>query len=346
VSIATRWIFVAAVVGGLTYRSAPVSAQATDVAVTAGPANASWNNGISIETRQSAREIFLEGNRLFRAPLFARAIEQYRAALTRWRHPAFYFNMGLAQLNLGQDLEAHETLGLAIQNGPEPLGADRFQDAKKQIQDIEQRLGRLHIQCSTSGAEVALDGVPLFAGPGSWEGWVYAKTHEITAKKPDYLPEARRMSVGSGQLQRVDLKLLTLDEAGDTGRRWAKWKPWIVIAAGAAVAAGGGGFHAASARNFQSYDNEFLKLPCANDRGCKEATIAGLNQRLSRARLQQQIAVGGYIAGGAVLTAGIVLAYMNRPRLLEQATGPSEHITITPTVSADMMGLQLVVSHR
>jgi hypothetical protein len=345
VSIATRWIFIAVLVSGLTYRSAALRAQATDVAVTAGPASATWNHGISIETRQAAREAFLEGNRLFRAPLFVRAIEQYRAALARWQHPAFYFNMGLAQLNLGQYLEAHETLELAIRSGPEPLGDDRFQEARKQLQDIERRLGRLRIQCSTSGAEVTLDGAPLFTGPGSWEGWVYAKTHEITAKKPDYLSEARLVKAPAGQLERIDLKLVTLEEAGDAGRRWAKWKPWTVVAAGAAFAAAGGAVHAVAARNFKSFDDAFLEKPCAST-GCTEDEIGpALNARLNRATRQQQIAVGCYIAGGSLVAAGMALLYMNRPRLLEQqASSSAGHVTIAPTVSDGAIGILVNVT--
>ena len=48
--------------------------------------------------------VFLEGNRLFKIPLFTRAAEKYIAAIEKWTHPALYFNLALTQLNLGQDL--------------------------------------------------------------------------------------------------------------------------------------------------------------------------------------------------------------------------------------------------
>lgn len=341
-------MFLGVLVVGLTYRGAPLQAQSADTPALFGNENEPWNRGVSNESRRAARELFLEGNRLFRIPLFARAAEKYRAALRTWAHPAFYFNLALAELNLGEDLDAHKALEQALQHGEAPLGTEQFQEARKQLQDLEHRLGRLRIRCPISGAEVTMDGTALFSGPGSYEGWVEAKVHEITAKKPEYLPETRRVTVSVGQFRDLELKLVTLDEAADAGRRWAKWKPWAVVAAGAAVAAGGGAFHAFAARNFQAFDAGFLKLSCANDHGCEEAGLqSGLSTQLSRATRQQKIAVGGYIAGGSLVAAGIALLYLNRPRLMErQSTNSSaERVAVTPTVSADMVGILMSVRH-
>jgi hypothetical protein len=68
---------------------------------------------------------------------------------------------------------------------------------------------------------------------------------------------------------------------------------------------------------------------------------------LSRARLEQKIAVGGYIAGGAALAAGVVLVYLNRPHLTEhEGTDPhATGIAVFPMVSADMLGALVTVSH-
>jgi tetratricopeptide (TPR) repeat protein len=180
-----------------------------------------WTQGVSAEDRQAARELFLEGNRRFRIPLFAKAAEKYAAALARWKHPAFYFNLAVAQLNLGEDVEARENLERALEYGEEPLGAEQFQEAQRQLREVERQLGRIRVSCPTQGAEVTLDGVKLLTGPGSYEGWAKATPHEITAKKAGYLSEARQVAVTSGQLLEVELKLITLSEATDASRRWA-----------------------------------------------------------------------------------------------------------------------------
>jgi hypothetical protein len=333
---------------GLTYASGPLRAQSTSDPTVVGGDDKPWTRGVSAETRQAARDLFLEGNRLFKIPLFARAAEKYTEALGKWKHPAFYFNLALAQLNLGQDVEAHESLEQALRHGVEPLGAVQFQEAKKQLQEVERQLGRIRVTCPTVGAEVTLDGAPLFIGPGSYEGWVKAQAHEITAKKPNYLAQAKRVTVSPGKLQELDLRLVTLGEAADTGRRWAIWKPWAVVGAGVVVAAASGGLHALSARQFSDYDQQFQQQSCAQMDGCTESEIFELNKQLSRATREQQLAVGGYVAGGSVIAAGVVLLYLNRPRLEEQegATRSSaSSITVVPEVSRDTFGILVSVSH-
>jgi hypothetical protein len=353
VKIANVWIFIGVVVLALISGRAPLHAQSPSEPLVTGGDDKPWNQGVPVETREAARQMLLEGNRLFNIPLFARAAEQYAAALGKWKHPAFYFNLALAQLNLGQEVEAHENLEKAIRYGEEPLGAEQFKEAQEQLQAVERQLGRIRVTCQTPGAEVTLDGVTLFTGPGSRQEWVKAKDHEITAKKRNYLSEAKRVAASPGQIQAVELTLITLSEATEAGRRWAMWKPWLVVAAGGAVAATGGVLHALSSRNFSNYDQQFLRLPCATMMdsrpiGCPKADIpSDLSAQLNRATREQQIAVGAYIVGGSVIAAGIVLVYMNRPRLVEQGTAnsPGRSVAIEPTVSADMLGIQVRVSH-
>src|SRR6185369_17040166 len=106
------------------------------------------------------------------------------------------------------------------------------------------------------------------------EGWVTARDHELTAKKLNYLPQARRVTVSPGKLQTADLRLVTLSEAADTSRRWAAWKPWAVVVTGAAVVTAGGVFHALSFRSFNSYDSNFSRLDCAKKpAGCTNEDI-------------------------------------------------------------------------
>ncbi len=350
--IANASIFLVAFVGGLISGRAPLYAQSTIAPVAGGDDNAPWNQGVNNETREAARAVFLEGNRLFKIPLFAQAVEKYTEALSQWKHPAFYFNLALAQLNLGQELEAHQSLEQALKYGAEPLGSEQFQEAKKQLEEVERQLGRIHVTCKTRGAEVTLDGATLFTGPGTYEGWVKANSHELTAKKQGYLSEARRVTISSGKLQDIVLKLITLSEAAETGRRWPVWKPWSVVAAGATIAAAGGVLHALSSRNFNDYDAKFLKLPCVTmpnleDPGCaKDAIPSDLNAQLNLARHEQAIAVGGYIAGGSLIAAGVVLVLLNRPRLMEQAptNSPGRSVAVVPTVSTNMLGILVSVS--
>lgn len=342
VKIANIAIFLGVMSIGLTHGAVPLYAQSTSALVLTGGDDKPWNRGVSTEVRRVARDLFLEGNRLFRIPLFAQAVEKYAAALGKWKHPAFYFNLALAQLNLGQEVEARENLAHALEQGEEPLGTEEFKEAQKQLHDVERQLGRIHISCETPGAEVTLDGVTLFTGPGSFQKWVSVKAHELMAKKQGYLSDTRRVTMAPGHLQAITLKLITLSEAADTGRRWATWKPWTVVAAGAAVVASSGILHVLSFRNFHDYDQKFQGLGCAISPGCTEEEIGPkLNAQLGLATREQKLAVGGYIVGGSVITAGVVLMYLNRPRLLEQGAArlSAGDVVIAPIVLTDMLGI-------
>lgn len=346
------WIFIA-VTSGLTHGRLSAYAQPASDPLLLDGDDKPWSRGVPLADRQAARDLFLKGNHLFKIPLITQAIEQYTAALNKLKHPAIYFNLALAQLSLGEDVEAHDNLERALQYGEGPLKPEEVQEARKQLQDLERKLGRISVRCQTSGAEVTLDGVPLFAGPGSHQVWVTATAHEITAKKLDYLSEARRVTVGAGEQKSLDLKLITLSEAEDGSRRWATWKPWAVVGAGAAVAATAGVLHTLSFKAFHSYDDEFLKLPCIamqdpKSPGCAITQIPSpLNSKLRTAEREQNIAVAGYIAGGSLIAAGAVLLYLNRQRLIEQEdkTAPVGRVAFAPAISTNMLGILLTVSH-
>ncbi|HMG21017.1 MAG TPA: hypothetical protein VK607_06855, partial [Kofleriaceae bacterium] len=82
----TTWLFLGALVVALTRAAPPVHAQATTAPAVTGSDDKPWNRGVPLADRQAARDLFLEGNRLFKIPLFARAAENYAAALRKWKH--------------------------------------------------------------------------------------------------------------------------------------------------------------------------------------------------------------------------------------------------------------------
>lgn len=337
-------LFLGVLISSLTLTRASVRAQPASAQVSVDGNDKPWNRGVPLATREAANDLFLEGNRLFNIPVYTRAAERYLAALAMWKHPAFYFNLAITQLNLGQNIEARDSLEQALQHGEEPLGPEQFKEARRQLHDVERQLGRIQISCQAQGAEVTLDGTALFTGPGSREFWVKASSHEVTAKKPGYLSESRRVNVSPGKLAILDLPLRRIYEE----RPWPTWKPWAVVSAGAAIAAAGGVFHAYSAKKFRDYDEKFLALPCANSGGCTGNAIRpGLKAELTRANLEQQIAVAGYVAGGTLIAAGAVLLYLNRPHLTEQRTpnSPATGVVVVPTVSAGTFGVLVTVRH-
>jgi hypothetical protein len=336
---------------GLLAARAPAHAQAIDAPNIAGGDDMPWNRGVDAETRSAARAIFLEGNRLFKIPLFSQAVEKYNEALAKWQHPAFHFNLALTEINLGQYLEARDSLLRAVQYGPAPLRQDRYDEAKKQLVEVEKHLGRVRVTCDIPGVEVTLDGAKVLIGPGERVAWVVPRAHDLTATKSAYRAQEVHVTVAAGATENVAMSPHKLIE----DRPWAVWKPWAVVMTGAAIVAAGGVFHALSAHEFAQYDDGFSRLTCAA-LGCTEMQIRDPNQngspqlgaRLDRARLEQRIAVGSYVAGGAAIAAGVYLVYRNQPHITEQdgpPPGEPRGVAVTPVVAPDMLGV-LVTMRR
>src|SRR5690606_8817981 len=80
-----------------------------------------WAAGVSAAKQKAALLKFREANELLNQGLFARASEQDKIALADWKHPAIYYNLALALMNVDQPIEAYESLEQAIVYGPAPL---------------------------------------------------------------------------------------------------------------------------------------------------------------------------------------------------------------------------------
>jgi hypothetical protein len=111
-----------------------------------------------------------------------------------------------------------------------------------------------------------------------------------------------------------------------------------VAGAGAFVSAAGGVVHWRASADYRGFDDDFERLDCAAGDGCTEAMLAPHASQLRRAVWEQRIAVTAYAIGGAAITTGLVLAYLNQPRLAESESGNAA-VSIAPMVSPGTAGL-------
>ena len=277
----------------------------------------------SLDQREAARKRFLAGNQLLEDGVYPRAVTEYNAAIALCAHPAFYYNLAIAQIALERPLDAHDSLQHAIAHGPGPIGPDKYEHARRYLELLERQQSRIDVSCNQPGARVTLNGELLFVGPGREQRLVRPGRHQLVASKPGALPDTRELALSPGEQQRFNLVVTLMDE-GERVRRWPAWKPWVVVAAGTAVAAGGVTFHVLASRSFAAFDRDFADLGCASPpvegdatNGCSGSDVdPGLQSQLDRARWQKRIATGLYAVGGAALAAGIVLVYWNRPQLV------------------------------
>lgn len=292
-----------------------------------------WKRGVSQQRQDAARRLMREGNRLFKIPLFLQAAAKYEEAIALWDHPAFRYNLAVTQLNLVQPIDAHENFEQALRHGAAPLGEDKFQQATQYLETLEKRLARLKVACEIAGAEVTLNGVLLFKGPGVYDDLVNPGQHQLVARKPEHVPDTKNVTLAAGESATQLMVPIKVTDVTRRERHWAAWKPWIVVGAGAGLLAGAGYLDWNAAQAITRFDEDFVARNC-HIGGCERSEIPDLVERLEAANTRQNVALGLYIAAGLTLTTGAVLAYINRERLVDRVESSTpRRATLTPVLT-------------
>src|SRR5262245_49460818 len=150
-----------------------------------------WARDVSEDAQKQALLVFEEGNKLFENSEHAAALAKYREALKIWDHPAIRYNAAVALINLDQPFAANENLELALRYGEAPFNAETFQQALTYRKLLHGQLAELKVTCAEPGADVALDGTPLFTAPGEAARWLLPGAHQLVARKTGYLTATR-----------------------------------------------------------------------------------------------------------------------------------------------------------
>ncbi len=304
-------------------------------------APAPWEEGVAEADRQRALALFLEGNELFQRSEYARAADKYRAALEHWDHPRVHGNLATALIYLETPLEAYDHIERALAYGAKPFEPHVYQQLLTNKKLLLGQLATVEIQCEAEGAEVAIDGEDMFVGPGSKTILLTARPHQLVARRAEYLTFTQKFTPLGGQITRIRIELVPLEQAARYERRWARWKPWAVVGGGVLVAAVGIPLRGASLSARDQYEAEVAAL-CPS--GCRPDTLPGsvldLEQRSAR---YNRFEVAAYTAGAAVALTGAVMVYLNRERRIELHES-GERITAAPWLSRDEAGLAVRVS--
>lgn len=291
-----------------------------------------WAKGVPVKDQQAALALFREGNASLKESLFVEAAQKYRDALALWDHPAIHYNLVLVLLNLDQPEAVYKHLEGAMKYGAAPLDSDKFEQATRYKRLIEKQLARIEVTCDLPGAQVVMDGVPLFTGPGRYEGLTRSGAHAIVATAEGYLAQTQNPKLPPGETTVVKLKLFRADDLTQYRRKWSTWVPWSVVGAGAAAVGVGAAMHMSARGGFEAYDRGIADCGAQNGDdggGCRPtATLIGQRQG---AETTQSVALVAYGVGAAALVTGGVLAYMNR--LQPYTVGPGElqlEVTVAP----------------
>lgn len=290
-----------------------------------------WAAGVSKADQDAALALYQDGNGYFEQSLFKQAYEKYELALTSWDHPAIRYNAAVCLINLDRPVEAYEHLLAALRFGEPPLGKELFAQAQTYEKMLKPRIAELEIVCKEPGAEITLDGEPLFVAPGTTTKRVLVSDpHQIVAKKDKYETVTQSVTLQPGARTTLVLKLKLLESAKKLTRRWAPWKPWAVVAGGVVVGGVGLALYLGARSDLNTYDDE-INLQCPM--GCNPEPPALVKMREGAER-NETIAYSAWAISGAVIATGAILVYLNQPKLAA---------TVTPTIGREHAGAVLTV---
>ncbi len=288
-----------------------------------------WARAVTVEEQKIATDLFREGNGLLKESLFVGAAEKYREALRHWDHPGIHYNLALALLNLDQPVEVYNQLEVAMKYGHAPLDADKFEHAGRYKSLIEKQLARVEINCGQPGAQVSMDGRPLYTAPGHYEGLVRVGQHTVVATKTGFVTTQKEPMLPPGQKTVIDLKMYTAEDLTTYKRHWHNAFPWTVFAAGIAVAGVGGIMHWQASEKFKSFDSGIASCSSISPTGgC--VPDEGLAADKSAGEGLQSGAIAMYAIGGAALVTGAVLVYLNRAKPYHINPDGADKVAVTP----------------
>ena len=304
-----------------------------------------WATNVSQADQDAALQLFAQANGDLRDALFPKAADEYRQALTHWKHPAIYYNLALALVNLDQPVEMYDALTKAMAFGPAPLDEDKFERARGYKILVGKQLAHVELTCDTAGADVFLDGKKLFTAPGKFTGLVRTGEHTVLAKGPGYAPTQLAEKLVSGDTMRLHLKLFTDAELTRYHRKMPQWVPYTVTGAGVLIAGIGGVLHSQASSGFKDYDKAIAACAASDPTGgC--STAPEFQSKKDSASSKQTLAFVGYGIGTAALAAGIILIVVNRPSeyRIDPLAGQRETgVAITPIVGAHGGGVAATV---
>lgn len=304
------------------------------------PQGRPWAEGVPRDRRRRAHEHFRAGNVLFsKQASFREAADRYRQALELWEHPAFHYNLGVTQMQLGQQIDAYEHFLAAREHGPRPITEEKYQQAELWLAMLRAQLGELEVVCNEPGAEVVVDGKPIFTGPGHQRVLVLPGSHRVQASKARFVPDIQPVVVDPGDSARV-VVAPRVPEHLVTVRRWPRWMPWAVAGAGAVTLAGASVMDWHSTRLFDRFDRDFGDL-CPRPSPCEDSELPpALQAQLHGGRNWQWAARATYLVGGATVAASAALLYMNRERIARQKDSmQSDQVSLVPMLTQHGAGV-------
>lgn len=296
------------------------------------PSSRPWAEGVSQAQQDEALRIFREANALFEQSKYSQALALYHEALKSWDHPAIRFNTAVSLVNLDQPLDAYDNLEAALRFGDAPFDVDTYKQAELYLKLLSGQVAELKVSCAEVGAQVVLDGKPLFVGPGTARTRLSPGPHQLVASKAGFATETAAVQLEAGKVH-TEVITLQVPRAAPVVlvRRWPVAMPYLVLGGGVALALIGIPVFVSAQSNFSSFDADLARvcpLGCTSDQ-LPQTTLSAR----ATGRSQNIAAVTMFSVGGAAIVSGVILVALNG---LRPAEAP---LSVVPVVGPGLVGV-------
>ncbi|HWN67723.1 MAG TPA: hypothetical protein VNM90_08780 [Haliangium sp.] len=289
------------------------------------------------DARSRAERLFAEGNQLVEKYRLARAVEKYRQALEHWDHPAIHFNLAKALHGLGRPLEAYRHAELALQGGPDWLGAgEQGQENHDLILELQNELRRelaaVIVTSAERGLQVVVDSERIGLGSPA-EQIVLPGAHRMSAQKRGHSTLSESFMVRPGESVTVTLS---------SHRPLAPWRSWAATGGGLALGIAGSLLcvHASNSRD----ELERRAVEQCRPNGCSDTDAEALASDWSSADLRWRIGLGSIAVGAGAATIGGFFLVRNWQRELRMTVIRRGAVSLTPAVSPALTGVTATLS--
>ena len=274
-----------------------------------------WKVGVTDAQMADARRLLDGATELYVDHHYPEALDQFRAALAIWDHPAIRFDIVRCLIQLDRPLEAADNLERALAFGKVALPGTTYEQALEFQKLLANQIGEVVVRCTEPDVAVTIDGRALGHCPLERATRVTPGPHFVVGSKRGYLTETQTATVFGGKRTTLVIAPIPLADAGVEVRRWPVAAPWLVIGGGAVVAGAGGLLRLQASDDMASYDTAIRK-ECRTT-GCTPSMVD--HALRLRAIHENEAAISIASLGAAALITGGVMLYANRARTIYPA---------------------------
>ena len=279
------------------------------------------------QAKAQAQALLGQGTKLYQQGDVAGALEQFNAAYAAYASPKLMFNIGQANRDLRRPVEALEAFEKFLV-GAADAPSEMIADARKSVAQLQEKLGRIQIDCETAGAEVSVDGKSVGLAPVLDPIWATPGRHQVTAKHASAAPALEDVDVTAGSVSTVTMRMPSLaaplaapapraapgfdvqaaPPSSSTSEGWLLGRKWTWVAAGSTVLLAAG---AVTTGLLMQSKFDSLRSSCGAGNparpGCSQSDIDSVSSRQTMANV-----FWGLTAAAAVTT-GVLFYFEGRP---------------------------------